>query len=365
MPDVLPVPAPVWLIQLLLLLTFAAHVVPMNFLLGGGLLAAFSQVRSSRDAYHARLAKRLTELMPVVIAVTVSLGIAPLLFVQVLYGQLLYSSSILMANAWFAVIPLVILGYYGAYWLRFRGGRLGSSRPILAWAVAIVFALVGFIYSNNFSLMQNPEMWVDHYFQTPAGGGLNWFDPTLYPRYLHMLLGAVAVSGVWFMILGVRRRSGDADWSNWVLRYGVKVFTLATCANILVGLWFLIALPSEITKVFMGQDRIGTAAFVAALICTVAAFGLLHVGARRRSGSVLSAGGVVLLALIMLMVVMRQQMRSAYLEPYFRVSELQADPQWGVFGIFAVTLLIGLGVLVWLISVVLRAKSTSPSAVDS
>jgi hypothetical protein len=340
------------------MLTFVAHVVPMNFLLGGGLLAAMSHLRSPKDANHARLATRLSELMPVVISVTVSLGVAPLLFVQVLYGHLLYSSSILMARAWFAVIPMILLGYYGAYWLRFRGDRLGSSRPILAWALAIVFAAVGFIYSNNFSLMQNPGIWADHYFQTAAGGQLNWSEPSLYPRYLHMLLGAVAVAGVWFMIIGVRRRSGDTEWSNWLLRYGVKVFTWATSVNILVGFWFLIALPSGITRIFMGQDRTATVAFVASLLGTLAAFGLLHVGAKRRSVSVLFGGGGILFAVMVLMVVMRQQMRAAYLEPHFTLAELQADPQWGVFGIFALTLLGGLGVLAWLVSVVLQTKST-------
>jgi hypothetical protein len=360
-PDVLPLPAPVGLLLFLLVFTFVAHVVSMNFLLGGGLLTALSQILAGKYPHHARLARRISELMPTVVAFTVTLGVAPLLFVQVLYGHLLYSSSILMANAWFMVIPLVILGYYGVYLIRFRWERLGSHRVWVAWVVAVLFAVVGFIYTNNFTLLQSPETWLPHYLESPATGHLNWSDPSVYPRYLHMLLGALAVAGVWFMIIGVRRQSGDLEWSNWLWRYGVRIFTHATVLNIFVGFWFMLALPRNVLMIFMGESPVATGAFIASLVCLVAAFGFLHAASRRHSrrGAFVGVGWV--LAVVALMAVMRQEMRTAYLEPYFRLSELRVEPQWSIFSVFAVTLVIGLGVLAWLISIILRAKSSVPS----
>ncbi len=256
-PDVLPLPAPAGLIQFLLVLTFILHLVPMNFLLGGGILAGMSHLLSKKHERHARLAKRLSELMPTAVAMAVSLGVAPLLFVQVLYGHLLYSSSILMAYAWFLVVPLVIIGYYGVYLLRFKWDHLGRFRIYVAWFLAIVFAGVGFIYSNNFSLMQRPETWKDHYFASPDTGHLALSDPALYPRYLHMLLGAVAVAGVWVLIIGARRRSGDEEWSHWAMRYGGRVFTFATLLNIVVGFWFMISVPRRAMMIFHGEELAG------------------------------------------------------------------------------------------------------------
>ena len=127
-PDVMPLPAPVGLMEFLLVFTFILHLVPMNFLFGGGLLAAISHMRAGKDERHLRLARRLLELLPVVIAFTVTLGVAPLLFVQVLYGQFLYSSSILMANAWFLVVPALMIGYYIAYLLKFKWESLAGMR---------------------------------------------------------------------------------------------------------------------------------------------------------------------------------------------------------------------------------------------
>jgi hypothetical protein len=333
--------------------------------LGGGILTAISQIISCKNPHHARLAKRISELMPTVVAFTVTLGVAPLLFVQVLYGHLLYSSSILMANAWFMVIPLVVLGYYGVYLLRFRWEKLGGHRSWMAWVVAALFAVVGFIYTNNFTLMLRPEAWLPHYLESPATGHLNWSDASVYPRYLHMLFGTLAVAGVWFMIIGARKKSGDIEWSNWLWRYGVRVFTLATALNIIIGFWFMLAVPRNVLMIFMGESAVATGAFIASLACLLAAFGFLHAASRRQScrGAYIGVGWV--LAVVALMAVMRQEMRAAYLETYFRLGELQAAPQWDVFGVFAVTLLIGLGVLAWLISVVLRAQSSPSSTADS
>ena len=57
---------------------------------------------------------------------------APLLFVQVLYGRLFLTSSVLMAWWWLAVVPLVILAYSGAYLLAFRGKALGPRAKAVA-----------------------------------------------------------------------------------------------------------------------------------------------------------------------------------------------------------------------------------------
>jgi hypothetical protein len=357
-PDVLPLPAPLWLFQLLLVFTFVLHLVPMNLLFGGSILAAVSHIRGRRDPRHTQLTRRIFELMPVVIAFTVTLGVAPLLFVQVLYGQFIYSSSILMAHAWFAIIPLLIVAYYIAYLLRFKWDSLGGLRTGAAWLVAMIVATVGFFYANNFSLMLRPDLWAAHYAAHPASGHLNWSDPALYPRYLHMMAGALAVAGVWIMVLGARRKSGDQEWSDWAVPYGARMFMHATLLNVLIGLWFLIALPRRVMMIFMGDNITLTVILFAALIFTAAAWWTLHKASKTPGAKgVAITGAVFLLVVLVLMAVMRQMVRAAYLEPYFRLEQLQVAPQWSVFTLFALTLTVGLAVLGWLIRVALRART--------
>jgi hypothetical protein len=356
-PDVLPLPAPIWLLEFLLVFTFIAHVLPMNFLFGGSILAAISHKRGGKDPHHMQLAQRIYKLLPTVVAFTVTLGVAPLLFVQVLYGQLVYSSSILMANSWFLVIGEVIVAYYLIYLLRFKWETLAGMRMGIVWLVALIVAVIGFTYSNNFTLMLRPESWAAHYFANPASGSLNWSDPTLYPRYLHMLVGALAVAGLWIMLLGWRRKSSDAEWSGWAVTYGAKMFMHATLLNVLIGLWFLMALPKAQMMIYMGGNMVATILLTLSFVLTALAWFMIRkVSKSPAARGPALLGSAVVFVILVAMAIMRQQLRTSFLEPYFRLEGLQVAPQWDVFGMFAITLVIGLVVVAWLIRAVMRAK---------
>ena len=97
-----------WLwFQVLLIFTFFIHMILMNFLLGGSLLTLW-------DLFTGKLEKRTTGSIPTLVALTVNFGVPPLLFVQVLYGHLFYSSSVMLAVPWILVVPILILAYDGS-----------------------------------------------------------------------------------------------------------------------------------------------------------------------------------------------------------------------------------------------------------
>ena len=103
--DPIPLPAPVWLLKLLHIVTLSLHFVAVEMLLGGLLLAVFLSLfpRLSRSHGAARaIARRLTVVMTYVI----NLGVPPLLFAQVLYGRALYTSSILIGVYWISIVGL-------------------------------------------------------------------------------------------------------------------------------------------------------------------------------------------------------------------------------------------------------------------
>ena len=86
-----------WLwFQVLLIVTFFIHMILMNFLLGGSLLTAW-------DLLTGKVEKKASGSIPTLVALTVNFGVPPLLFVQVLYGHLFYSSSVMLAVPWILV----------------------------------------------------------------------------------------------------------------------------------------------------------------------------------------------------------------------------------------------------------------------
>lgn len=162
-PDPIPLPAPTGMFVFLLVFTFLLHLLAMNFVLGGSFMMVCSYARARNAApeiarHHRHLIEILAQAFPVAIAFTITLGVAPLLFVQVLYGQLFYSSSILMAWPWLAVVGLLPVGYYAAYWHAFRHAVLGQAAVWVALGVAAIFLVIAFLFVNNFSLLQNPEV---------------------------------------------------------------------------------------------------------------------------------------------------------------------------------------------------------------
>jgi len=347
--DALPLPAPVALLHALLLVTFFLHLLFLNGLLGGVVLTLAARLRSRApgDSHHL-VADRLTPLLPTLFAGTVTCGVAPLLFLQVLFGQFFFTSSVIMAWPWFAVIVLVLLAYYGTYLnARAQTGHR-PSRGVLPFFIALLLAAVAFIYTNNTTLMLRPDRWGDLYFGNPGGGNLNLGDPVLWPRYLHMVLGAVAVAGLLTAWLGRLRRKTDPAAAGILLRYGLTAFTWLTTLNIAAGLWFFLALERPVRKLMMGGSAHATGLFGIGFTGAIVVLGLVP-WVRRGSGRAL--GWVTTLTLVLMgdMVLLRDQVRAGYLAEFPVLSTAAVQTQLLNLVLFGVLLIAGLGTVVWLV----------------
>ncbi|HEY5175757.1 MAG TPA: hypothetical protein VII95_09370 [Terriglobales bacterium] len=340
--DPMPLPAPVWLLRTLLLLTFFLHVLFMNCLLGGTAIAAVCMMRRKTSAFSARLAGDLGHILPSVFAFTITLGVAPLLFLQVMYGHLLYASSILIGVPWLAVIGLVILAYYGVYFFSIKGQE--QTGP----ATAVLLATVAFIYSNNFTLMLAPERWLDLYRSNAGGWNLNWSDPSLLPRYLHFVLGALAIAGLGLVVMGFRKQADP--YRRWIIEQGSLLFTGATIVNFGVGFWFLAKLPLPTRLAFIGGNGFATALLGVGLLLPLAAIAYLIMAKGNQSPQRQLAIGVSCgLLTVAVMVVMRDVLRNLSLAPYFSPDQLPVAPQWSIIVIFVLLFVAGLATLYYML----------------
>lgn len=302
-PDAIPV-AWGWF-QFLLLLTFPLHLLCMNATVGSAAIGLYARLWPAADG--RRLAHELARLLPFLVAFTVNFGVAPLLFNQVLYGHFLYVSSVLMAVFWLGIIPLLILVYYALYLYDFRCNRSGAAGTLL-----LVFALGGlgaiaFVFTNNMTLMLDPLKWTA-YFGNDSGTLLNLDDPTLVPRYLHFLVGALAVGGLVVAVFGKFLGRRDAALEAVAVRLGMATFSWATLVQVLAGVWFLVTLPRPVMLLFMGRDPLATASFVAALLLVPLA---LVAGFRRQI--YLAAGCAA--GLVVLMSFLRAYVRTGFHKP--------------------------------------------------
>lgn len=350
-PDTLQVP---WgWFQVLLLLTLFLHIILMNVMLGSGVIALVNLFRAGGEP--TPLARDISKKLPFAIAFTVNFGIAPLLFVQVLYGHFLYTSSVLMANFWIMVIPLLIFGYYMAYILDYHFDVLNTRRLLLIGLVVATLLTIAFLMTTNFTLLQHPESWT-RYLDRPGGLLLNLNDPTLFPRYLHFVVAAVAVGGLSLALLADwRLRRGDLEAAPMV-RTGCNWFGIATIVNFGIGFWFFGTLPRQV----MDLNTTG-GVLIAVLLLTGIVLGALAVIASLQAR--LWATISFALPAIFVMITMREVVRAAYLRPFFSLAELKVVSQYSPMLVFVVTLVGGVLLVLWMLRLAWRA--VAPKEVQS
>jgi hypothetical protein len=360
--DPLPLPAPPAFLWALLQLTFLLHLVAMNVVLGGTLLALhwrFSR-REEGAPQRAALLAFFAKALPVAVAATVTLGVAPLLFVQVLYGRLFFTSSILMAWFWLAIVPVAILAYYGAYLLAFRGEALGGRTRGVAGLVMLLFGVVAFLQVSNATRSIRPDTFVGAYQASGRGLNLNLGDPTFWPRYLHVLLGAVAVAALGAALYGVLRRGRDPQLGDWAIRRGTTVYGVATAANVFVGMLFLLALPRTVLIRLVGGDAWAMTLLALGILLSIAAAGvaLLALGARDTVRATW-AQLWLLAATLVVMVLLRDQVRLITLRDAGFEHPGRVATQWGPLAVFLVLLVAAVATIGWMARALARGKAAA------
>ena len=343
-----PLPAPYWVFKLLLIVTFFLHILAMNFLLGGAVLALASKWSLRKQVNGNRVFFDIAKKLPVFLPATITLGIAPLLFVQVLYGQFFYTSSIIMAWPWFFVLVLLTLAYYGFYYVSFHSGKQPGRAGIVMLFSVILVCLIGFVYSNNLTLSLVPSRWGAKYFANPSGWHLNLSEPTLIPRFLHFFIAAVAVGGLLLVFVALANWNRDHEYARQLLRFGGRAFMYATMAQFLVGVWFLVSLPREMLMLFTGNNLLATALLLLGVFSASAAILMMSYAVRKEDIRVAAFYVPGLIAVVILtMCVMRDILRDTYLKPYYHPERFIVHTQWSVFPLF-LALFIG-GVVLWFI----------------
>ncbi len=336
-PDTIPVG---WgWFHILLTLTFFLHILAMNVMLGT-VIIAFVQGFGPKDKYLP-LNQEIAKKIPYTIALAVNLGVAPLLFAQVIFGHFLYVSSLLMAVFWLSIVALLIIAYYSAYIFCYRHATMQAGRIFTTGLTMASLLAIGFFLSNNMTMMLHPQSWT-RYFAHPNGFLLNFGDPTLIPRYLHMVVSAIAVGGLaialWYTYQASR---GQKESSRWI-KYGCIWFAGATIANYGLGFWFFGVLPHGL---IVPSTLVG-GLFSLFLLLAIVTGAISIIQALRYQP--LQALWYTL-ATILLMVFMRDLLRVAYLNPWFSLSDLQVESSWSPFLVFLLSFIGGLVLVGWML----------------
>ncbi len=342
-PDTIPAPWAVF--EFLDILTFIIHILLVNIVVGGSLITLYVRFFGKDEPINSSLHGALVTKIPTLFALGVTFGVAPLLFVQVLYGHLIYTSSVLMALFWILVIPDLIIGYYGAYIHRIKFMTSPGLSKAALLVTTLIVLYIAFMFTNNMTLMLDPSKWIA-YFENGNGTILNLTDPTLFPRYFHFITASIAIAGLFSAIVWRFRVKDQTRFEK--IKKGLRIFSIATMFQLLIGSWLLLSLPRPIMMLFMGKNMLNTG------ILTIAIILALLVIMTSIKGK-LWPTVTLLVSLVVTMSIGRALVRSAYLEQFFSVDQLTMTPQYGLLFVFLITFIIGLLIIWYMIKLALTA----------
>lgn len=176
----LPFPTAFYLV--LYVLTFALHQAFMHYVLAGSFYVAWCNLlpangetsrvgRTGSPLYiensrtEQPLCSCLRDWMPFALSAAITAGVAPLLFVQIVYPKAFYTANLLLSWRWMIVIPVLIVVFYLLYLVKSKRYATWSTpiRTVLAIFIAGSFVFVGFCWTANHLISMNEASWPDIY----------------------------------------------------------------------------------------------------------------------------------------------------------------------------------------------------------
>ena len=365
--DPIPIPAPIWLVKLLHIVTLSLHFVAVEMLLGGLLLAVVLSLYHS-SALATVTARALARRLTVVMTFVINLAVPPLLFAQVLYGRALYTSSVLIGLYWIAIVPTLMLIYWLLYKFsaRLEAGKSAWWLGLIAWLLA---GSVARMQSTNMTLMLRPEAWRGMYSASAMGAFLPTGDPTLEPRWLLMMAGGLLIGGLWLVYLA-GRSTFTADEKKFVAGLGGKVAAGFGIVYLASGLWAASVQPGVVKQGLAGHALYPAYKFAGfagygwiALVVVAVVVGAIAGFGKIASGWLGWAGVLVAVLVEIMLTVYRDGVRDVtLLSKGYDVWDRVVVTNWSVVGLFLVLFVAGLGVIAWLVSVMARAQKTMEGA---
>lgn len=368
--DPFGLPAPAIIFVLLLNLTLVLHFIAMGYVLTASLLQIFWSA-AARPGNNAEWMLRRTEgPLPVALSFTITLGVAPLLFVQVLFGQFFYTANIMIGYQWIGLLGALMVGFYLIYVL-YGSTLLGRRIPPLLEALGRVVIFVCFLYimathTMNAILVQYPESWPIARQTSPYA--VLFANPILWPKLVHNFFAALVIGAVWLLALGNRSAklledaqpglTADQNPGRALAKLGVLLGVVLMIVQVMVGLWLLLSEPKDVlAALFTGRPA--AILWMTSLALTLAMMATLLVAfAQYRNRVALYANWLVLGLLLGGMFAGRQLAREVRLAPYFKLEEWPVTWQVSSLALFLVLFVIMLIVLAVMIKWVVAGWST-------
>lgn len=242
----LPLPLPEWILIFLIVVSFLAHILFVNLMLGSSILTVVFQWLGLKNEKYDKFAYELADTITVNKSLAVVLGVAPLLVINTLYTIYFYSANALTGNLWISIIPLLIIAFLITYYHKYKWDVFSKNKKLhllIGGSATLIFLFIPLIFLTNINLMLFPARWEE--VRGAFSAMIFW---NVIPRYFHFLAGTMAVTGLfiawYFGRSSYRFEEKLPGFSrDEIKKLGYKLTFYITCSQVIFGPLVLFTLP--------------------------------------------------------------------------------------------------------------------------
>jgi hypothetical protein len=210
-------PWPTAMYLTLFIVTAAIYAVFMNYVLAGGivLLVGYLAPGARRRVEGGPggpplsglglILKVIRDWLPAVLGMAITTGVAPLLFLQILYKRQFYTANLLLFNRFMLLLPALILAYYMLYIVKSHAlaARGTMLRGLGAFVAIVCILYTAWAWTENHVLSLHEEAWKNHY----ASNNYIYRNAEIWPRLGYTItasFASLAVALAWQLHWGRR-----------------------------------------------------------------------------------------------------------------------------------------------------------------
>ena len=344
--------APAGMYLWLYLTTLVLHLAFVHYCFAGAFVLASAAIRGRMSTDP--IAQVVREWLPSAVSCAITAGIAPLLFVQVLYPKSFYTANLLLFNRWMAILPVLIVAFYALYLVKAKHycATRGARRTVAAAATlaAGLLVYVAWAFVENHLVGLAPEAWAELY----RGGNASLVDsPAAWARLAMWFFSAFPVFAV---LMGWQLRLGAGGAVDRAREEAARRLSAFALLGVTGAVGAIAAYAQEQPEFRLAAQRapMASLAAVTGLCLSVVAWWLMRGRRALPTGLLALAGGGALLSMCG-MAFVRELMRVEMLHGTGAAIR-SATPSGGGVAFLAVAL-IGVLTVAWIIRAVARAIS--------
>lgn len=229
--------------QVLYILTWALHAAFVLLSLGAMGLSLYGSAKGNQDKYWSILTPHLIQTGKISVSILIVLGVAPLLFTQVIYDPNWYVTNTLSGMWIFIFVYTMVVGYSMYYWYYYAHRAQKTGHSLIGFVSFGILVFAGILMHNFAVTSIMPNQWMNMYAPNGVVNTSGWTFNLDIIRLAFMVSLSIPVVGIFLQNYSrflSTRKDFDASFINYTAKLGTNFAVIGLLISaVLFVLWML------------------------------------------------------------------------------------------------------------------------------